>query len=353
MQQAEKAAAEPEAKRRRSFRLEGEGRVIQRQFFQRLAKAGEIIRVDRKQPAEHHRHRRFEPRQRFGARTAFLGDGIPHTGVRHRLHAGIDKADLAGAKFINRRRFRREHADTFDNMCRAGAHHADLHALADAAMPHPDKRHHAEIGVIPAIDQQRHQRCLDIALGRRHTGDNSLEDIANANAGLGTCRDGIIGGQADHILDLRLHPLRLGRRQVNLVQDRHDFMVGLDRLIDIGQRLRLDPLAGIDHQQRSLAGRQRARHLIAEIDMPRRVHQIQDIILAIGGGVVQPHCLRLDGDPALALNIHIVENLLGHLALAKTAANLNQPVGDGRLAMVDMRDNREITDMAWRGHRWS
>ena len=135
-------------------------------------------------------------------------------------------------------------------------------------------------------------------------------------------------------------------------------MVGLDRLIDICQRLRLDPLAGIDHQQRSLAGRQRARHLIAEIDMPGRVHQVQHIILTIGGGVVQPHRLRLDSDPALALNIHVVENLFGHLALGQPPADLDQPVGDGRFAMVDMRDNREISNVAragvaWRGHRRS
>ena len=128
-------------------------------------------------------------------------------------------------------------------------------------------------------------------------------------------------------------------------------MIGLDRLIDIGQRLRLDALAGIDHQKRSLTGRQRARHLIAEIDMARRVHQVQDVILAVIGGVVQPHRLCLDGDPALALDIHIVEDLLGHLALGQPSAHLNQAVGDGRLAMVDMRDNREIADVVCRGHR--
>ena len=61
--------------------------------------------------------------------------------------------------------------------------------------------------------------------------------------------------------------------------------------------------------------------------------------------------LRLDGDPALALDIHVVENLFGHLAFAKAPADLNQPVGNGRFAMVDMRDNRKIPDVVCRGHR--
>ena len=31
-------------------------------------------------------------------------------------------------------------------------------------------------------------------------------------------------------------------------------MVVLDRLVDVGERLRLDPLRRVDHQQRALAG---------------------------------------------------------------------------------------------------
>ena len=85
--------------------------------------------------------------------------------------------------------------------------------------------------------------------------------------------------------------------------------------------------------------------------MAGRVHQVQDVILAVLGGVIQPHRLRLDRNPALTLDIHIVENLFGHLALGQSATNLDQPVGDGRLAMVDMRDNRKIADVVCRGHR--
>ena len=85
--------------------------------------------------------------------------------------------------------------------------------------------------------------------------------------------------------------------------------------------------------------------------MTRCVHQVQDVILAILGCIVQAHRLRLDGDPALAFNIHIVEDLVGHLAFAQPPAHLDQAVGDGRLAMVDMRDNGKIPDVVCRGHR--
>ena len=75
----------------------------------------------------------------------------------------------------------------------------------------------------------------------------------------------------------------LGRRQVDLVEHRHDLVAGVERVIDVGERLRLDALAGVDHQQRAFAGGQRARHLVGEVDMAGRVDQVEDIGLAVLG----------------------------------------------------------------------
>ncbi len=167
----------------------------------------------------------------------------------------------------------------------------------------------------------------------------------DADSGLGRDLDRIRGVEPDHILDLLAHPLRLGRRQVDLVEHRHDLVIVVDRLIDIGQRLRLDPLARIDHQQRSFHRRQRPVDLIGEIDMARRVDQVELIGLAVPRRVVEPHRIGLDGDAALALEIHRIENLIPHLAIRNGAAKLDQPVSQRRLAVVDMRDDREIADL--------
>jgi len=127
-------------------------------------------------------------------------------------------------------------------------------------------------------------------------------------------------------------------------------VAGIDRLIDIGEGLRLDALAGIDHQQRALASSERAAHLVSEIDMAGRVHEVEHVALAVLGLVGEPHGLRLDGDPALALDIHAVEHLRAHLARFESAAKLNQPVGKRRFAVVDMRDDGEVSDMPKIGH---
>ena len=68
--------------------------------------------------------------------------------------------------------------------------------------------------------------------------------------------DGVGCVEPDHVLDLLLHLRRLGGGQVDLVEHRHDLVPRSHRLVDIGEGLRLDPLAGVDHQQRALARRQ-------------------------------------------------------------------------------------------------
>jgi hypothetical protein len=118
-------------------------------------------------------------------------------------------------------------------------------------------------------------------------------------------------------------------------------------LIDVGQRLRFHALAGVDHEQRAFAGGERARDFVREVDMARRVHQIEDVILAVLGLVVQPDGLRLDGDAALALDIHGIEHLLlaRHFAIGQSTGHLDQAVGQRRFAMVDMGDNGEVADV--------
>ena len=62
-------------------------------------------------------------------------------------------------------------------------------------------------------------------------------------------------------------------------------------------------------------------------------------------GVVQADRVRLDRDPALALEVHRVEDLRFHLARLQRAGDLEEAVGERRLAVVDVRDDREIADV--------
>jgi len=131
----------------------------------------------------------------------------------------------------------------------------------------------------------------------------------------------------------------------------HDFDVLLDRGIAVRHRLRLHALARIHHEQGALACCERARDFIGEIDVPGRIDQVEVVGPAVSRGVLQRGGLGLDRDAALALEIHGVEDLFRHLAFSQAAAALDETVGQGRLAVVDVRDDRKIADMLHSGLR--
>ena len=82
--------------------------------------------------------------------------------------------------------------------------------------------------------------------------------------------------------------------------------------------------------------------------MPRRVHQVENIGLAVQGCVFQANGLGFDRDPPLALNVHGIEHLLLHLTVIKTARDLDQAVGEGGFPMVDVSDDGEIANFIGR-----
>ena len=79
--------------------------------------------------------------------------------------------------------------------------------------------------------------------------------------------------------------------------------------------------------------------------MARGVNQVENIIFAIIGPVIQANRLGLDGDTPLPLQFHFVEELVGLLPVGQGACLIQKAVGQGRLAMVDMGDDGEVSDV--------
>ena len=115
--------------------------------------------------------------------------------------------------------------------------------------------------------------------------------------------------------------------------------------VEVGERLGLDALGGVDQKQHPFAGGERPGHLVGEIDMARRVDQVQGVGPAVLGPVGEGDGLALDRDPPLPLDVHVVEDLVLEIPVIHDAGVLDQPVGQGRLPMVDMGDDAEIADI--------
>ena len=292
----------------------------------------------------------LKPGKRPCRRILLVRHRVADAGVGHFLDGGGEEADLAGAQLVDHLALGPRYADPFDLVGPAGRHQLDPLALADLAIDDAQQHDDAEIGIVPAVDEERLQRRVAVALGRGQAVDDRLQHIGHAEAGLGRDLDRVRGVEPDHVLDLLADAFGLRGRQIDLVEDGNDLVIVVDRLIDIGERLGLDPLARIDDEKRTLAGGERARHLIGEIDMARRVDEVEHIFLARFRRVVEAHGIGLDGDAALALEVHRIEDLVDHLPFGDGPAQLDQPVGQRRFAVIDMGDDGEIADMAKIGH---
>ena len=153
--------------------------------------------------------------------------------------------------------------------------------VVQRAVGDPDVGDHALVLVVMAVEDQRLQRGGGVAGRRRDAADDRLQDLVHAGPLLGRRQDHLLARDGQRILQLGHHHLRIGAGQVDLVDDRDDHQVLADGQVDVGQRLRLDPLAGVDDQDRTLAGLQGSAHLVGEVDMPGRVDQVQAVGLPV------------------------------------------------------------------------
>jgi hypothetical protein len=78
-------------------------------------------------------------------------------------------------------------------------------------------------------------------------------------------------------------PLGIGGGQVDLVEGRDHLEPPVHRQVGVGQGLGLDPLGGVDQEQRPLAGGQRTRDLVGEVDVAGGVDEVEHVGLAVGG----------------------------------------------------------------------
>ncbi len=135
----------------------------------------------------------------------------------------------------------------------AGLHERQARAGAHAPVHHPHARHHAAVLVELRVEDQRLQRRVGVADGRRDAFDDRVEQLRHAFAGLGRDPQDVLRRDAEHVLDLGGVAVGVGGRQVDLVEGGDDLEVVLEGQVAVGERLRLDPLGGVDHQHDPLA----------------------------------------------------------------------------------------------------
>src|SRR4029078_8716283 len=101
---------------------------------------------------------------------------------------------------------------------------------------------HALVGVVVAVEDQTLDRRCWVALRRRDPFDDRLEDVGYAGSVLRAREDHLSARDGQDVLELFDDRVGVGRREVDLVQDRDQGQVLAQREMHVRERLSLyDP----------------------------------------------------------------------------------------------------------------
>ena len=346
VEQTEEAAAEAKAQRGTGFQLKGQGGVVELQLFQRVLQIGVLCAVGGVDAAEDHGLDLTVAGQSLGGGVIRQGDGVADAGVLHGLDAGGQIADLTGLQLVAGGQAGSAHVAHFHQreLC-AGGHQADGVAGLDRTFKDADIDDDALVAVVDAVEDEGLEGGVRVAGGGGDVADHTLQHLVDVQAGLGRDAGRVEAGQADDVLHFLRHLVRVGRGQVDLVQDRHQLEVVFQRHIGIGEGLGLHALGGVHHEDSALAGGEAAADFVSEVHVARGVDEVELVHLAVLGGVVHGDGAGLDGDAAFPLDVHVVEDLVLHRPLVHALGQFEDAVGEGGFAVVDVRDDAEVADV--------
>ena len=142
----------------------------------------------------------------------------------------------------------------------------------------------------------------------------------------------------EQVVDLVQHFLRSRVGAIDLVDDHDRRQAALEGLAQHEAGLRQRALRRVDQQDDAIGHRQHALDFPAEVGVAGRVHDVDQGVAVMDGGV-----LGQDGDAALALELVAVHGAFGDaLVGAKYSALAEHRVDEGGLAVVDVGDDGDV-----------
>ena len=157
--------------------------------------------------------------------------------------------------------------------------------------------------------------------------------------------------RAELLLDGVHRVVEVGTELVHLVDEadaRNAVLVGLT---PHGFGLRLDALLAIEDGDGAIEDAQRTLHLGGEVDVARRIDDVDLELIARVMGLAVPEARRrggLDGDAALLLlghEVHRRSAVVGFADLVVLTGVVQNTLGSGGLTGIDMRHDADVTNL--------
>ncbi len=188
------------------------------------------------------------------------------------------------------------------------------------------------------------QGRIFVAFGGRYAMYDGVENLVDTDAFFGARQHDVFFGATKQVYHLVGNQLRIGTGQIYFIEYRNDGQVVLQGQIKIGDSLGFYALRGIYNEECPFAGGNRTRYLVGKIHVAGGIYQIEGVFFAFVE-VSHLDSVALDSDAALPLQVHVVEYLGFHFSLRNGIGKLQQPVGKGTFAVVNMGNDTEIASV--------
>jgi hypothetical protein len=145
----------------------------------------------------------------------------------------------------------------------------------------------------------------------------------------------------EEIEDLIVHAKRIRARTIDLVDHDDRRATERQRLTQHKARLRHRTVERIDDEQHTVDHAKNALDFAAKVGVPGRVDDVD-----LGSAPTDRGVLGENGDTALTLErVGIHYSFLNDLIISKRARLAEHLVHEGRLAVIDVRDDSDVTDL--------
>jgi hypothetical protein len=300
--------------------------VVEFVFLQCLGKGRVVVRGNRIHRGEDHRLYVLEPGQRGRCGIRLQGNGVSDPRVAHGLDARDQVADLAGKECLPRLTVQAKQAHLFDPVGAFVRHESDHIPGPYRAVKDPAAHDGAPEGVVVGVKDEPGHGRIRVAGGGRNLNRHRIEDLLDPGPLLGGTEQSLIGVETQLDLDLLLHALHVRCKKIDLVDDRNDRQVVLQGSVQVGNRLGLHALRGIDQEEHALTGGEGPGNLVGEVHMARCIDQVELEGLSLVVRIRQAHRLALDRDAPFPLDVHRVEDLVAELPVFHQSDVLDQTV---------------------------
>ena len=188
--------------------------------------------------------------------------GITHLDLGSRLDTGNDVAHIAAAHFFGRAEPHLEDTYLVSHILLSRIEELDLVAGMDNAVLDLIVRDDAPERVEDRVENQCLERSLRVACRSRNLFHDGIQKRRHTLTS--PCRNMIhlLRLAAEQLANLISHHIRPGSIHIYLVQNRDNLKAMLNRLIQVRNRLSLNTLRSIHHQQSPLTGSDGTGHLV-------------------------------------------------------------------------------------------